>query len=177
MSLFAKIRGTIETLFQLGLGGPQLKNNGGAIEARNATDTGFAVARGATPVAANDLTTKAYVDAGDVGAGGAVQEIRFAIALVTVSSITSIPNNSIVIDCELNITTPYSGGATISVGNAATPALLMGTGDNNPQANGLYQVHQDTTFTPVDPVQVTIAGAPAAGAGFAIVRYIQTPQA
>src|ERR1700682_2135529 len=62
MSLWSKIRGTQELLFQIGLGGPNLKNNGGAIENRNAGDSAFAVARGATPVADNDLTTKAYVD-------------------------------------------------------------------------------------------------------------------
>jgi len=45
MSLFAKIRGTIETIFQLGLSGPQLKNNGGIIDARNAADSAYAVVR------------------------------------------------------------------------------------------------------------------------------------
>jgi len=63
MSFLAKIRGTIETLFQLGLNGPNWKNNGGVIEARNAGDTDFVIVRGdGPPVAANDLTTKTYVD-------------------------------------------------------------------------------------------------------------------
>ena len=178
MSLWLKLRGTIETILQIGLGGPQVKNNGGNLEMRNPTDTGFVIARGATPVAANDLATKAYVDSGAVIADGGVQEIRFAITNAAAqNSTTQIPNNAIVVDAELDIVTPYSGGATITVGNAGTPALLMGTGDNNPQAAGLYQVHQDTSYTggPAT-VLVTVAGAPAAGAGFCIVRYIQTPQ-
>lgn len=62
MSLWSKIRGTIETIFQIGLGGPQLKNNSGAIEARNAGDSAFAVVRGAAPVGDNDLVTKTYAD-------------------------------------------------------------------------------------------------------------------
>jgi hypothetical protein len=39
MSLFAKVRGTIESLFQLGLNGPQLKTVGGAIQVRKSDDT------------------------------------------------------------------------------------------------------------------------------------------
>jgi hypothetical protein len=178
MSLWSKIRGTIETVFQIGLGGPQVKANAGNLEARNAADAAFVIVRGATPVAANDLVTKAYADSGAVIADGGVQEIRFALTNAAAqNSVTSIPNNAIVVDAELSVTTPYSGGATITVGNAGSPALLMGTGDNNPQANGLYQVHQDTAFAggPAT-VLVTIAGAPAAGAGFCIVRYVQAPQ-
>jgi hypothetical protein len=90
MSLWSKIRGTAETLFQLGLGGPQLKNNASVIEARDNADAAFVIVRGATPVAANDLTTKAYVDSG--GASGDVAEIRFAInTTATQNSVTSIP--------------------------------------------------------------------------------------
>jgi len=66
MSWLSKIRGTVENIFQLGKGGPNWKNNGGIIEARNNADSAFAVVRGDTPSAANDLTTKTYVD-GQVG--------------------------------------------------------------------------------------------------------------
>jgi hypothetical protein len=78
--------------------------------------------------------------------------------------------------CDLDITTPYSAGATISVGNATTNNLLMGTTQNTATLAGLYSLVQDTTFTPADPVQVTVSGSPAAGAGFCIVRYVVTPQ-
>lgn len=177
MSLWSKIRGTIEALFQLGLGGPNLKNNGGAVEARNAGDSAFAIARGATPVASNDLATKAYVDAGDVGASGAVQEIRIAVALATTSSVTSIPLGSIIVAAELNVTTPYSGGATLSLGQTGTPAGFMLTTDNLAQASGLYQVMQDTAAASANPLLVTVGGAPAAGAAEAVLRYVVTPQA
>jgi hypothetical protein len=62
VSLWSKVRGTVETLFQLGLGGPQLKNNAGAIELRNAADSAFVIARGLDPAGATDLATKNYVD-------------------------------------------------------------------------------------------------------------------
>ena len=41
MSVYSKVRGTFETLFQLGKSGPQLKNNSGAVEFRNSTDAGY----------------------------------------------------------------------------------------------------------------------------------------
>lgn len=58
MSLWAKIRGTAEAAWQIGLAGPQLKNNAGAIETRNSADSTFAVARAANPLASNDLVTQ-----------------------------------------------------------------------------------------------------------------------
>ncbi len=176
MSLWSKIRGTIESAFQLGLNGPQWKANAGNIEARNATDAAFVIVRGATPVAANDLVTKAYADSGSVIVDGGVQEIRFALGTATASSTTSIPNNAIVIAAELNVTTPYTGGATVSIGTAGSPSALQATTDNNPQAAGIYQVMQDTAYPGPATVQATVAGAPIAGVAQVIVRYIQAPQ-
>jgi hypothetical protein len=42
MSRFLDLLGTLKSKFQLGIGGPQLKNNSGAIEARNAADDAYA---------------------------------------------------------------------------------------------------------------------------------------
>lgn len=110
--------------------------------------------------------------------GADVQEIRFAIGTgATQNSATTIPNNAIVIEAQLNITTPYSTGTTITVGNSTTANLLMVTTNSAPTAAGFYTVPQDTTFTPAATVQVTVAGAPSAGAGVCIVRYVTTPNA
>lgn len=52
MSLYSKLRGTAETLFQLGFGGPQWKNVSGppvAIEARDTSDAAYVIVRGADP--------------------------------------------------------------------------------------------------------------------------------
>lgn len=62
MGIISNIRGIIGNIFRLGLNGPQLKNNSGVIEHRNSDDTGFAIARGDTPVGDNDLVTKLYAD-------------------------------------------------------------------------------------------------------------------
>ncbi len=62
MSLLSRISGVVGNLFRIGLGGPQLKNNAGVIEARNVGDTGYAVLRAGTPVGVADLATRAYAD-------------------------------------------------------------------------------------------------------------------
>ena len=62
MSFWTKIRGTVETYWQIGLGGPQWKSTTGVVEARNAGDTEYAIVRGGAPSGASDLATKTYVD-------------------------------------------------------------------------------------------------------------------
>ncbi len=54
MALWAKLRGTAESLFQIGLQGPIWKSNSGVIEARDADDAAFVNVRVAGAVAAND---------------------------------------------------------------------------------------------------------------------------
>jgi hypothetical protein len=178
MSLWTKIRGTIETRFQISLGGPQWKNNAGNIEARNPADSGFVIGRGATPVAANDWATKAYVDSGSVIADGGVQLIRFAITTTAAqNSVTQIPSGAIVLSSFFDIQTPFTAGTTLTMGNAGSPALLMGTTDSDATTIGIYEVPQDTAFTPGPAtLLVTVAGGPIAGAGFACVEYVQGPQ-
>jgi hypothetical protein len=65
MNLFQRLQGIINTFFQIG--GPAApgianNNNDGTLQVRNATNTGFAVLQGATPVTPNDLANKSYVD-------------------------------------------------------------------------------------------------------------------
>ncbi len=175
MSIWEKVRGTIETIFQIGLGGPQIKNNAGAFEMRNLSDSAFVITRGLTPVAANDYATKAYVDSG--GASGAVQEIRFAIGTGALqTSVTSIPASAFVSECSVEITTPYSGGATISVGQTGgSVTLFQLTTDNLATASGTYTVAQDTaTAGAPATVSVTVGGAPGAGVGVVIVKFSET---
>jgi hypothetical protein len=265
-SIFSKLRGTIETIFQFGLGGPQLKNNAGAIDARNAGDSAFAIVRGAAPVGDNDLTNKQYVDtlfsrsvvtaqfdgnnalpantgiehfyvvsttgpnatigqllwddgsgvgtaivlpvkaqmiitaqafsggtvtfkadtpyvwdtvlvawqnAGGSSLSGSLREIRYAITnAATQDSANQIPANAFVVDTRVEVTTPYSGGATISVGQAGSLTLLQLTTDNLATVAGIYQTMQDIGWGAAAlAVRTTVGGAPAAGAGFVIVQY------
>jgi len=171
MALWSKIRGTIETIFQIGLNGPQVKANGAAVEMRDATDAAFVITRGLDPVAANDYATKNYVDSGTLG--GSIREVRFAIGTgASQNSATTVPASVQVISAEVQITTPYSAGATIAVGQTGSTSLLMGTTDSSPQGAGRYVSDLDQAWgaTP-RTILVTVGGAPGAGAGFCIVRY------
>lgn len=71
MSLFSKIKGVLVAAFQIDAAnaGPLLKNTGGILEIRNEDDNAYAVIRGDTPVAPNDLVTKTYADSIIAGTG------------------------------------------------------------------------------------------------------------
>ncbi len=123
-----------------------------------------------------DAGGPSWIKIGDIGSvTGAVREIRYVISnSATQDSVFAIPAGSIVTSCELKVTTPYSGGATISVGRAGSLALIMTTAQNNPQntTGTLYTSNQDTAWgASTLVVRTTVGGAPAAGAGVVIVRF------
>jgi hypothetical protein len=266
MANHTKIRGTQETLFQLGISGPQIKNNSSVLEARNSDDSAYVVLRVATPTADNDAVTKYYADSlekpmivkrqadctaalpantgvrgwvvvstagtgaaiGDVlydngtstgdmvivaasegrtiavtdaltggtvtfqadtvyvwdadgsawveigGPGtGAIKEVRYIIDnSAAQDSVAVIPANAIITECTVKITTPYSAGATITVGSTSTATMCQATTDNNPLAANLYTVPQDTAWeATASVVRTAVANTPAAGAGVIIVKY------
>jgi hypothetical protein len=128
------------------------------------------------PADANFVWTN--VTGGSAAAPGSSETIVVPLGLVTASSTTVLPAGALVTLASLNITTPYSVGATIEIGQAASPAAFMTpTGENDPQIVGLYQNPQASVAnTPAQAVLVTIAGAPAAGAGSASITYVAAPQ-
>jgi hypothetical protein len=104
---------------------------------------------------------------------GATYTIDFAIGTgASQSSVTSIPAGAIVLRAEVKITTPYSGGATIAVGQTGTTTLLQATGDNTPTIVNEYDADQRTGWgASALPVLVTVGGAPSAGVGTVTVMY------
>lgn len=266
MSKFDKLRGTSETAFQVGLGGPNVNGNAGALEAKNAANTALAILRAATPVGDTDVANKQYVDtlftrvvvslqfnggnalpnnsgteqfyivttsganatigqllwddgsgagtvtvlaakaqmivtsqafgggtvtlkadslyvwdttstswvnAGGSQISGSARTIRFPITnAASQSSASQIPANALVYDRFLDIQTGYSAGATITVGQTGSAALLMGTGDNQATVANEYHSSSEVAWgASALAVLVTVAGAPAAGAGFCNVTY------
>jgi hypothetical protein len=65
-TLWAKFSGTISTIFQLGLGGPQIKQNTVSsvvgIDHVDSTNSVYVPARAADPLSDQDLVTKHYED-------------------------------------------------------------------------------------------------------------------
>jgi hypothetical protein len=106
---------------------------------------------------------------------GVVLAIRMAITTAaSQSSATSIPANAIVHSVLVNVTVGYSAGTTIAIGQAGTTTLLQATTDNTPTVANTpgYLSELDQAWgASALPVLVTVAGAPAAGAGFVTVLY------
>jgi hypothetical protein len=170
MSLWSKIRGTYETIFQLGKGGPNLKNATGVIEARNAADGAYALMRGLAPTApgstGEDIPNMTYFKS-------AKHVYEIPVALVSLDSTVALPDNSVVTNCWIEIETPYSAGGTILVDRKGDATkILQATTDNNAEAAGIYEVKQMTAWgsTGDGKVQITVGGAPAAGAATVYVE-------
>lgn len=173
MSIFSKIRGTIEQIFQIGLGGPQLKNNSGILEVRNSDDTNYSVVRAATPVNDHDVVTKAYL--GEQLVTGSVRSVRIELTTAaTQTSTKEIPANAVVLRTRVNIVTPFSVGTLISVGRTSAMTMLQAPTDNLATQAGVYEVPQETSWLTAGAVEVNIDGTPNVGDGFVVVEYTQS---
>lgn len=173
MSWFSKIRGTVETLFQLGLGGPNLKNNAGVIEARNAGDSAFVIGRGLDPVANNDWVTLGYFNANNDAATG-LTVVRMPLALATKVSTTTIPDNAIVRWCVLDIETAYDASAQWNVQRTGDATVApMGVNDNDAATISQYEVPQITNWgaTGAGTVTATLTNSPTVGAATLYIAY------
>jgi hypothetical protein len=104
---------------------------------------------------------------------GAVYTIAMAVGTsASQSSTSSIPANAYVLYAELTVSTPFSAGATIAIGQTGTTGLLQATADNVATLANQYGAAQTTTWgASTLPVLVTVGGAPAAGAGIVAVQY------
>lgn len=141
----------------------------------NTIVTTVAFTGGTISLAANQMyvwTGSAWLDIAP-SVSGATYMIRTTLGTAaSTSSATQIPANAIVYDARLDVTTPYSAGATIALGITGTTNLFMATTDNTPQIAGLYQIMQDTSVgASAAALLATVAGAPAAGAAQMIVLY------
>lgn len=84
-----------------------------------------------------------------------------------------IPANARIYEVSFEPTVAYSAGTTVSVGQAGSVALVMATTENTPEILGrVVKDSQDIDWGAAPlAVKVTVNGAPAAGAGVAIVKY------
>lgn len=151
-----------------------IQNNttgGQAIVVKGSSGTGVSIPNGATVAVICDGTNYLVPSAGGAPTPGQVFTIRIPVGTATVSSSASIPAGAVVMRAYLNVTTLYSGGATISLGTAANASLFMTIAQNDPQVADLYDSPQDTVNAVVDPLLVTVAGSPGAGVAAACVEY------
>ncbi len=121
-----------------------------------------------------DADGSVWTKIGDIGSvTGAVRAIDYTIDnSASQDSTSSIPANALILEANLEITTAFSAGATISIGNTTTADLFQLTTDNNPQTTGTYSKEQRTSVgASASVIRTTVGGSPAAGAGIVTVKY------
>ena len=106
---------------------------------------------------------------------GAVFCIKFALPAGpgTTPSVTAIPATATVLQCSVDVTTPYAPGTTLTVGKTGGGAsVLQGTGDNFMTVADLYDAEQITGWgAGAATVSAVVAGAGAVGAASVTVVY------
>jgi hypothetical protein len=104
---------------------------------------------------------------------GAIYCVQFALGTgASQSSVSTIPANAVIRRCTLNVTTAYSAGTTIAIGQTGTTNLLMATGDNVATAINTYDASLVTAWgASALQVLATIVGAPSVGVGTVTVDY------
>jgi hypothetical protein len=152
-----------------------------AVNLNSADVTGVAqVANGGTGLSAvgpngQVLTVVSGVPAWSSPTSGSAGPIRFPITTTaTQNSITTIPGGSLVTRVAVRVTSAFSGGTTIQIGNSTLASLLMATGtiDTSLATPGLYDLPLDVLWgSSTLPVQVSIGGSPSLGAGYVLVLY------
>jgi len=129
----------------------------------------------ATSLAANDLTNKQYVDnaIASGAAAGAVKAYQRVVPLnangTTAIPLTgTMPAGSTVLSVKVQVTSADTG-ATLSVGKTGSVAAYMTTGENDPQANGLYVAECFVTEAAATSLIATVASSSGSGSGSCVV--------
>jgi hypothetical protein len=141
-----------------------------------------------TVVGAAEVATQAEVNTGTddtrmvtpaklrsaIGALGGLSYVKVAIGLTALTTTGVIPDNVIIRDVVLEVTTGYSGGTMLSAKRAgdATKVLFDST-DVVETSVGLYEIPQAQNWGAIGSgaVAVTVAGAPGAGASILYIGY------
>jgi len=179
MAYREKLRGTSETIYQIGIKGHQWKygdsDTVGAtgLEARDKDDAAYCRVRGADPVDNQDLITLSYFNTNN----SVATNIVCATITVGTSSLTtvgSIPDAARIVDVRLIVDTPYSAGGTVAAALTGSTSL-MASGDNDAEdaAGEIFSVPQDTAVSGgAKTVDITVGGTPGAGASRVQVYYV-----
>lgn len=87
-------------------------------------------------------------------------------------SLGMVDADTVIGQVAICITTPFDGGAQITIGDAADNARLMGAGDNEPTVVGTYEVHPYYQYAADTELFLYFpAGAPTQGTGKVIIYY------
>ncbi len=136
--------------------------------------TGGTIAFDPDSIYIDDASTP-WLKIGDIGAlTGPVRVERMDLANITKDSTFVIPANAKILSVSFEITTAYSAGATVDIGQAGDVDLVMANTENNPlNLNYKYcKNNLDIAWGASALVlKVTVGGTPALGAGVVYVTF------
>lgn len=155
---------------QLGKRGPRIIKDGTQdVRFRDKDDAAFVNVKVADPVASEDAATKAYVDA------NATQDPGFRAAVLDETASqnigTALPAGALVQQVKLEITTPYSTGATIEIGDGTNVYMTVNENDAELAETFVSLVPGNVVVAGGGQITATVAGAPVAGAANVRVTY------
>lgn len=180
---YLDLLGTLFSKFQIGLGGPQLKNNGGTVEARNPGDSAYAQMRmllaaiTGDDIVLNEQATSSgssykftlrrpstgmthdltvVMPSGDPSVGQALTVASFAGNVITLQWTT------IAAGAEKLVTDT----TTITAGSAASVAMYTAPAN---AVEAMFQVIIDTPFDAAPQLSIGIAGTPSKYVGANLV--------
>lgn len=170
----SRIRGTAATLFRLGKGGPQLKNNSGVVELRSTSDGAFVIGRVLDPVGNDDMVNLRYFNANNAAATG-LTIVKMPLAQATKVSTSAIPDNAIIMFAILDVTTLYDAGATVALKRTGDPTVIpMAVADSDMSIVATYHVPQTVSWgtTGTGTLTATVANSPTVGASVIYIGYV-----
>jgi len=136
------------------------------------TDLGLDAA-GIKTLYESNTNTNAYTDSEKALVAGITTGKR-TVQITTAGPINIggiLPAGAIVNNVMVHVTSAYSAGTSIEVGDSVTVNSVMPLTKNDPETVGLYDTNPMTEFVAATQLIVTISGAPTTGAARIIVEY------
>ena len=111
---------------------------------------------------------------GGGGGGGSAGKfvLPFTAADGPLAPLGVVPLNAIVWGVLVEVTTAFSPGATLRVGDALNNGRLVDTLDNLPQVVGQYSLEPSFQYPVAMQANLYIGGAPVAGGGRIVLYYV-----
>jgi hypothetical protein len=139
----------------------------GAVNVSNA-----AIHNVANPTNAQDAATKNYVDTQITANKSGSMQCLVATTTTTTTNLGS-PITGRIRYVTVEILTPYTAGATITLGTSTNATQISDASQQDETTAGLYSFQVDVDYTTATQIVATVNGSPATGQARVMIDYIQ----
>ena len=166
------LKGTLSSTFQLAAG-IILATAGGVLQVFGPDGETPANIAAADPTDDSHLVTKGYADSNYGTLPGSVRELVFDIGTTNSNSTAELPTGAVVQSVDVVVSTAYSAGASLKVGNVGDDDEFVDASDAVPlTAVGTYSYNlRSGARVSAQQVLASIGGTPSQGAGKVYVTY------